>query len=61
MNLNQLGNFIQSMRDPTAMFNNMLNSNPQFRQFVAENQGKSPEQIASEHGIDLEQIKRLFK
>lgn len=47
--------------NPDAVFNQMMQSNPQFRQFVAENKGKSGEQIASEYGIDLNTLKMLMK
>ncbi|WP_298626419.1 hypothetical protein [uncultured Senegalimassilia sp.] len=38
---------------PDAVFNSLMGSNPQFRQFVEQNRGKTPEQIAREHGIDF--------
>lgn len=38
----------------------MMNSNPQFAQFVSQNQGKSFEQIASENGIDVNQLKSIL-
>ena len=34
--------------------------NPQFRQFVEANRGKTPEQVAQEHGIDLSQLKSMM-
>ena len=34
-------------------------NNPRFRQFVEENKGKSPEQIAKEHGIDYNEVIKL--
>ena len=45
---------------PQAAFSMLMNNNPQFRQFVQQNQGKSPEQIAQENGIDLNQIKQFL-
>lgn len=39
--------------DPQQAFNSMMQSNPQFAQFIESNRGKTPEQVAREHGIDL--------
>lgn len=50
---------LNKKNNPNNMFSNMLNSNPQFRQFVEENKGKSPEQIAKEHGIDYNEVIKL--
>lgn len=50
---------ILSGQDPDVLFNQMVNNNPQFKRFVEENEGKSPEQIAREHGINPELLKRL--
>lgn len=47
--------------NPEAIAEQMLKSNPQFKQFVEENKGKSGEQIASEHGIDLNTLKMLMR
>lgn len=43
-----------------AMYNRMMATNPAFAEFVRKNQGKSPEQIAQEHGIDLAAELRKF-
>lgn len=47
-------------RNPQEVFNQMMQSNPQFRQFVESNKGKSPEQVAQEHGVDLSQFKNMM-
>lgn len=39
--------------DPEGFARQMMQNNPQFAEFVRRNQGKSPQQIASEYGIDL--------
>lgn len=39
----------------------MMKSNPQFAQFVEQNRGKSPEQIAKENGIDLGAVMQAFE
>ena len=46
---------------PEVLFNRMMQNNPAFAQFVQENRGKSPEQLAQEYGIDLRQIMQAFK
>lgn len=46
--------------DPQQAFNNMMQSNPQFAQFVEANRGKTPEQVAREHGIDLSAMGRMM-
>lgn len=38
--------------DPQAFAQQMMRTNPQFAAFVQRNQGKSPEQIAQENGLD---------
>lgn len=47
--------------DPNMLFNKMMQSNPQFAQFVDENKGKSPEQIANHYGINLAQIGQYLR
>lgn len=39
--------------DPTGVYERMLATNPAFARFVADNRGKTPQQIAAEHGVDL--------
>lgn len=39
--------------NPDAIVNQLMRTNPQFRKFINDNAGKSPEQIAKEHGINL--------
>lgn len=38
----------------------MMRSNPNFRAFVEANKGKSFEQIAKDHGIDMSEIQKLL-
>lgn len=50
---------LQSMlagRDPQAMFNELIRTNPKFRDFVSENMNKTPQEIASRYGIDLNKM-----
>lgn len=54
---------VQAMRaaGPEQVMEKMMQSNPQFAQFVEQNRGKSPEQIAREHGVDLGAVMQAFK
>lgn len=47
-------------RNPQEVFNQMMQSNPAFRSFYEANKGKSPEQVAKEHGIDLNKFKNMM-
>ena len=40
-------------KNPDELFKQLMQNNPQFRQFYEQNKDKSPEQIAKENGIDL--------
>lgn len=56
-------NFLQVLQmlksgNPEQIGKQMMQQNPQFRAFVQANQGKSPEQVARENGIDLSEIMR---
>lgn len=59
---NNLINVIQMLKsgNPEQIAVNLMQRNPQFRQFVEANKGKSPEQVAKEHGIDLSQFKNMI-
>lgn len=61
--LSQLANLKQLItgNSPQAVYSMLMQSNPQFRQFINANQGKPPEQIAQENGIDLNQVMSLFR
>lgn len=60
--MGQVANVIKMLRsgNPEQIAQQMMQSNPQFRQFVESNRGKTPEQVAREHGIDLNQIKSMM-
>lgn len=55
---NRIAGLMRMLRgkNPQQIAMNMMQQNPQFRQFVEANKGKTPEQVAREHGIDLAQI-----
>ena len=40
-------------KNPDELFKQLMQNNPQFRQFYEANKDKTPEQIAKENGIDL--------
>ena len=55
-----LGNIVRMLRsgNPEQIAHQLMQQNPQFRAFVQANQGKSPDQVARENGVDLGQIMR---
>lgn len=60
--MGQVANVLKMLRsgNPDQIAQQMMQSNPQFRQFVEANKGKTPEQVAREHGIDLSQFKSMM-
>lgn len=60
---NPIANLLQILKtsNPNQIAEKLMQSNPQFKRFVEANKGKTPEQVASEHGIDLSQIMGAFK
>ena len=52
---------MKSAKNPQAAFNSMVQNNPQFKAFIESNKGKTPEQVAKEHGIDLASIMGMIK
>ena len=48
---------IRSQGPSNVIFNQMYQSNPQFRQFADSMQNKTPEQAFSENGLDFNQFK----
>lgn len=53
-------NLLKYRNNPGAIFTDMMNKNPQFRQFVEANKGKSAEQIAQENNIDMNLLKQFM-
>lgn len=62
-NGNNIFRLIQSLKsgNPQALFNQMMQNNPQFAQFVDQNKGKSPEQIAKDYNVDISAIKQFLR
>ena len=59
---NNLAVIIQMLKsgNPEQIAMNLMQRNPNFKAFVDANRGKSPEQVAKEHGVDLSQFKNMF-
>lgn len=58
----QVANIMRMLKsgNPEQIAQQMMQNNPQFRQFVEQNKGKTPEQVAREYGVDLNQIKSMM-
>lgn len=46
---------------PEVIYNRMMQTNPAFAQFVRQNAGKSPEQLAREYGLDMQTLQSIFR
>lgn len=59
---NNIMNIVKMLQggNPEKIAMNLMQQNPQFKQFINANKGKTPEQVAQEHGIDLQQFKNMF-
>lgn len=60
--MGQIANLMKMLRsgNPEQIAQQMMQSNPQFRQFIEANKGKTPEQVAREYGVDLNQLKGII-
>lgn len=52
---------MMSGQDPNTVLQMMARQNPQFAQFLKDNQGKSPQQIAQDYGIDWNMVQGFLK
>lgn len=60
--MNQIGQLRQLAGDnPNAAIHMLSQRNPQFAQFLQQNKGKSPEQIAKDYGIDWNMVQSIMK
>ena len=60
----QMVNGIKQMvngQNPDTVMNLFAQKNPQFAQFLRDNQGKSPQQIAQDYGLDWNMVQGLIK
>jgi len=60
--MQQIAGVMQMLKsgNPEQIAQQMMQSNPRFKQFMEQNKGKSPEQVARENGIDLSQLKSMM-
>ena len=60
--MQQIAGVMQMLKsgNPEQIAQQMMQSNPRFKQFMEQNKGKSPEQVARENGIDLSQFKGMM-
>lgn len=59
---NSMSHLLQMAKgNPQGVYDQLMQTNPQFAQFVHENHGKTPEQIAREHGINPTMLKSFMK
>lgn len=61
--MGQLKQMVGMLRgqNPQQVAQMMAQRNPQFAAFLQQNQGKSPEQIATENGIDMGFVRELLR
>lgn len=61
--MGQLKQMVGMLRgqNPQQVAQLMAQRNPQFAAFLQQNQGKSPEQIAQENGIDMSLVRELLR
>lgn len=48
-------------QNPQQLMQTFAHRNPQFAEFLRQNQGKSPEQIAADYGIDMNMVRELMR
>ena len=61
--MSQLKQMVSMIRgqDPRQVAQLMAQRNPKFAEFLRQNQGKSPEQIAADYGIDMNLVRELIR
>lgn len=61
--MDQVANIMRMLKsgNPEQIAQQMMQQNPQFRQFMEQNKGKTPEQVAKEYGVDIGQLKQMMK
>ena len=60
----QMVNGIKQMmngQNPDTVMKLFSQKNPQFAQFLRDNQGKSPQQIAQDYGLDWDMVQGFLK
>lgn len=59
----QLKNALSAIKsgNADALAQQMLSQNPQFRQFMESTKGKTPDQIAQQYGISMNDVRSILK
>ena len=52
---------IMNGQNPDTVMKLFAQKNPQFTQFLRDNQGKSPQQIAQDYGLDWNMVQNFLK
>lgn len=59
-NVNPLAQLMRGGMSERDIFNNLMQSNSDFREFMQSVEGKTPQQVAKERGVDLKQLVNRF-
>ena len=61
--MGQLKQMVGMLRgqNPQQVALQMAQRNPQFAAFLQQNQGKTPEQIAADYGVDMNLVRELMR
>ena len=54
-------NQMMNGQNPDTVMKLFAQKNPQFAQFLRDNQGKSPQQIAQDYGLDWNMVQKFLK
>lgn len=56
----QMAKSLLAGKDPNQVYRQLINSNPEFKKFVQDNNNKTIEEIAMEYNINLDILKKLI-
>ena len=61
--IGNLTNIVSMLKggNPEQIAMALMQRNPQFKAFIEQNKGKSPQEVAKEQGIDINQIIGMFR
>lgn len=59
LNRNKATSSMPMPSNPNELFNNLIQTNPQFAKFVDENKHRTPEEIAKAYGVNPTILKHL--
>lgn len=51
---------MQAVNNPGKILEQMLQNNPQIRQFYEQNKDKTPEQVAQAYGLDMNMVQQII-